>query len=522
MNPLSPAQSNHLAKSFLAIACLASWCLATPAFAQRAQGRSDAPTSAPQTQQQSGQQNQANATLPALPPEKTTFHKVTLASGSMDFDARAGSIRIRNAQTSAPMVDIAYIAYLKSGAEARTRPVTFLFNGGPGYASGWLNLGGIGPWRLPMSGEAIAPSAAPLLEDNADSWLEFTDLVFIDPPGTGYGLILGNDEVRKRLFSVGGDLEILATTIRRWTDSHQRNLSPKYLAGESYGGFRVPKLAHMLQTDQGMGVNGLIMLSPVLDFSRFNLRSGLWDHVARLPSYAASAREAKGPITRSQMLDVEAYAQGDYLRDLMKGPQDQAALDRLSTKMSELIGLDKNFIRQLGGRISSDIFIRELHRDTGRISSAYDTSETAFDPYPEAMMNLSEDPMRLGLHAPITQAMIDLYRTRLNWVVENSRYQFMSAEAGRQWEWGNRPNEAIGDLRRSLALDPHMQAIIGHGLTDVVTPYFETKMLLDLMPAFGSPDRLKFNVYAGGHMFYTRTESRRAFRDDVKAMFEKR
>ena len=459
MNPLSPAQSNHLAKSFLAIACLASWCLATPAFAQRAQGRSDAPTSAPQTQQQSGQQNQANATLPALPPEKTTFHKVTLASGSMDFDARAGSIRIRNAQTSAPMVDIAYIAYLKSGAEARTRPVTFLFNGGPGYASGWLNLGGIGPWRLPMSGEAIAPSAAPLLEDNADSWLEFTDLVFIDPPGTGYGLILGNDEVRKRLFSVGGDLEILATTIRRWTDSHQRNLSPKYLAGESYGGFRVPKLAHMLQTDQGMGVNGLIMLSPVLDFSRFNLRSGLWDHVARLPSYAASAREAKGPITRSQMLDVEA---------------------------------------------------------------AYDTSETAFDPYPEAMMNLSEDPMRLGLHAPITQAMIDLYRTRLNWVVENSRFQFMSAEAGRQWEWGNRPNEAIGDLRRSLALDPHMQAIIGHGLTDVVTPYFETKMLLDLMPAFGSPDRLKFNVYAGGHMFYTRTESRRAFRDDVKAMFEKR
>jgi carboxypeptidase C (cathepsin A) len=485
-------------------------CLAKPAFAQRAPARSETGNDAPQSQQQSGQQNQANAPSPALPLEKTTVHKITLVSGPMEFEARAGTIRLNNAQTNAPMVEIAYIAYLKPGAEARTRPLTFLFNGGPGYASGWLNLGGIGPWRLPMSGEAIAPSAAPLLEDNADSWLEFTDLVFIDPPGTGYGRILGNDEVRKRLFSVGGDLDALATTIRRWTDSHQRNLSPKYLAGESYGGFRVPKLAHMLQTDQGMGVNGLVMLSPVLDFSRFNLRSGLWDHVARLPSYAASAREAKGPITRSQMLDVEAYA------------QDQAALDRLSTKMSELIGLNKNFIRQLGGRISSDIFIRELHRDTGRISSAYDTSETAFDPYPEAMMNLSEDPMRLGLHAPITQAMIDLYRTRLNWVVENGRYQFMSEQASRQWEWGNRPNEAIGDLRRSLALDPHMQAIIAHGLTDVVTPYFESKMLLDLMPAFGSPDRLKLNVYAGGHMFYSRTDSRRAFRDDVRAMFEKR
>jgi carboxypeptidase C (cathepsin A) len=107
-------------------------------------------------------------------------------------------------------------------------------------------------------------------------------------------------------------------------------------------------------------------------------------------------------------------------------------------------------------------------------------------------------------------------------VVENGRYQFMSEQASRQWDWGNRPNEAIGDLRRSLALDSRMQAIVAHGLTDIVTPYFESKMLLDLMPAFGSPDRLKLHVYQGGHMFYTREDSRRAFRNDVKAMFEKR
>ncbi|NDA48471.1 MAG: peptidase S10, partial [Alphaproteobacteria bacterium] len=254
MNLLPFTQFRHLAKSLVAIGYLVSFCLASPVIAQRAPARSDATNAASpspqQTQQQSGQQNQANTPSPALPPEKATVHKVTLASGPMDFEARAGTIRLNNAQTNAPMVEIAYIAYLKPGAEARTRPVTFLFNGGPGYASGWLNLGGIGPWRLPMSGEAIAPSAAPILEDNEDSWLEFTDLVFIDPPGTGYGRILGNDEVRKRLFSVGGDLDALATTIRRWTDSHQRNLSPKYLTGESYGGFRVPKLAHMLQTDQ--------------------------------------------------------------------------------------------------------------------------------------------------------------------------------------------------------------------------------------------------------------------------------
>jgi carboxypeptidase C (cathepsin A) len=516
---ITQAKSLSLAKPLLVLSLMAGLGLSSPAFSQRAPARPDAANSATEAQQQPPQQNNAARPLPA---EKSTVHKLTLPGGLLEFEAKAGTIRLSNAQTGAPMVEIAYIAYLKSGAEVRTRPVTFLFNGGPGYASGWLNLGGIGPWRLPMSGEAIAPSAAPIVEDNADSWLEFTDLVFIDPPGTGYGRILGNDDVRKRLFSVGGDLDALATMIRRWIDANQRNLSPKYLAGESYGGFRVPKLAHLLQTDQGIGVNGLIMLSPVLDFSRFNLRSGLWDYVARLPSYAATLRETKGPIDRNQLKDVEAYAQSDYLLDLMKGPQDKAALDRLSTKLSDLIGLDKTFIRQLNGRISSETFAREFNRATGRISSAYDTRETGFDPYPESVMNLSEDPMRLGLHAPITQAMIELYRSKLNWVVENGRYQFMSEQASRQWDWGNRPNEAIGDLRRSLALDSHMQAIVAHGLTDIVTPYFESKMLLDLMPDFGSSERLKLNVYPGGHMFYTREESRRAFRNDVKAMFEKR
>jgi carboxypeptidase C (cathepsin A) len=152
------------------------------------------------------------------------------------------------------------------------------------------------------------------------------------------------------------------------------------------------------------------------------------------------------------------------------------------------------------------------------VSSAYDARVLGFDPYPNSADTHFDDQMRLGLHAPITQAMVDLYHTKLKWVVPNGRYVFMSEQAARQWNWGNHPAEAMDDLRRALALDPHLKVIIGHGLTDLVTPYFETKMLLDQLPAYGDAARVELKVYPGGHMFYARDDSRRAFRDDVRAV----
>ena len=294
------------------------------------------------------------------------------------------------------------------------------------------------------------------------------------------------------------------------------------MGGESYGGFRAPKIAHMLQTDQGVGVNGLVMLSPVLDFGRFNSRSGLWDLVARLPSYAAAARERKGPVTREGVADVERYAQGEFLSDLLAGPATAAAVDRLSSKVAELSGLDPALVKRLRGRVSGEVFAREFFRDEGRVSSSYDAMTTGLDPFPESSRSFFDDQLRIGLHAPITQAMVDIYHNRLKWVIENGRYQFQNEQAGRQWDWGGRDNEAVSDLRRAMALDPNMKVIIAHGLTDLVTPYFESKMVLDQLPALGAPDRLQFRVYAGGHMFYSRDDSRHAFHDDVRAVIEKK
>jgi carboxypeptidase C (cathepsin A) len=513
--PVMRMMRSRIVKRGLALAALALLAI-QPVSAQRGPGRSG-PTDG------AAQQGEAPSRAPATPPraypaDQTTNHTIALPSGPFGFAATAGSIRLSNAQSGEPLADIAYIAFQKPGADPKTRPVTFLFNGGPGYASGWLNLGAIGPWRLRMDGDAATPSAAPVVADNPETWLTFTDLVFIDPPGTGYGRILGNDEVRRNLWSVNGDLNALATTIRRWTEQNNRGLSPKFVGGESYGGFRAPKIAHILQTDQGVGVSGIIMLSPVLDFGRFNSNSQLWQLVARLPSYAAAAREAKGEVTRADLADVESYATGEFLSDLLRGPRDEAAIARLAERVSQLTGLDKNLVRQLGGRISQDTFARELNRNEGRVASSYDARVLGFDPYPQSARTDFDDQLRLGLHAPITQAMVDLYRNKLKWVVENGRYLFMNEEAGRQWNWGNRPAEATGDLRRAMALDPHLKVFASHGLTDLVTPYFETKMLLDQLPAYGAASRVQFKVYPGGHMFYTREASRRAFRDDARAM----
>jgi carboxypeptidase C (cathepsin A) len=457
--------------------------------------------------------------LPVLPPDKATQHTLTLADGAtLRFTATAGTIRLLNGQSGAPIADVAYIAYTKDGAQAGARPVTFVFNGGPGYASGWLNLGGLGPWRLRMDGSADRPSAPPITSDNADTWLDFTDLVFIDPPGTGYGRVLGGGDNRKALWSVNGDIDALATTVRRWVEQNNRMESPKFIAGESYGGFRAPKVAHELNVDQGVGIAGLVMISPVLDFGGFNARFSPLSFVAALPSMAAVARSAKGPISKADLADVETYAQGDFLADLLKGVNDKAAVARLSSKVAALTGLNPALVRRLDGRVPANVFLRAFWRSKDEIASQYDGTVAGFDPVPFASRSRADDQLRLGLHAPIVEAMVNLYHQKLDWNVVNGRYLFLNEQASRQWDWGSHDAEAISDLRKDLALDPQFRVLIAQGLTDLVAPYFGTQMLLNQIPDYGPPGRLRLRVYPGGHMVYIRDASRKMLHDDARTL----
>ncbi|MBX9757696.1 MAG: peptidase S10 [Beijerinckiaceae bacterium] len=489
-----------------------------PADAQH-QGVASPP--ARQSERQGGPPAPAAAQT-SLPADSVTKHSMLLPDGrTLNFTATAGTIRLTSLDSGAPVADIAYIAFQLADADKRTRPVTFAMNGGPGYASAWLNLGAMGPWLLPMDANGARPSAPPVTSPNAQTWLPFTDLVFLDPAGTGYSRVRGGEDARKMLWSVNGDIDSLSTTIRRWVEQNGRGASPKFVAGESYGGFRAPRIVQKLQTEQGVGVNGMILVSPVLDFSRFNATNGLLDHVARLPSYAAAARANQRPITRADMLDVEAYARGEFLADLMRGLKDADAVERVSKRVSELTGIAPDVTRRSAGRIPMQTFLNEFRRPQNRVVSMYDANVEGLDPSPFGGRPEAEDQMRIGLHAPIVQAMVGLYRDELKWVVPDGRYFFQSEQAGRQWDWGNRGrNESVSALASAMALDPKLRTLVVHGLVDLVTPYYETQMVLDQVATIGDPARLRFEVYPGGHMFYSLDESRRMFRDHAREMIE--
>jgi carboxypeptidase C (cathepsin A) len=399
--------------------------------------------------------------------------------------------------------------------------VTFVFNGGPGASSAWLQFGNLGPWRLSISGDAAVSSASPDLEPNADTWLDFTDLVFIDPVGTGYSrFVATDDDVRKRFYSVDGDVSSIALTIRRWLEKSDRLLSPKFVVGESYGGIRGPKIVHELQVPQGVGVRGLILISPLLDFREFS-GSSLLQYVVSLPTMAAVAREAKGAVTRADMADVEHYARGDFLGDLIKGQADSEATTRLADRVAALTGIDQAVSRRLAGRFGIGEFRREFDRREGKVTGRFDATVSGFDPYPDSSSSHFGDPSLDPLIAPLTSAAVDLTTRKLNWRPDGS-YQVLNGAVERAWDFGHglNPPESISQLRQILALDPKLKLLVGHGLFDLATPYFGSKILLDQLPAYASPERVKLVVYPGGHMFYSRDASRQAFRAEAQAMMK--
>lgn len=454
-----------------------------------------------------------------LPPDSTTKHTLALPGRTLAFTATAGSIRLFD-DKGEPQADLAYTSYQLDGADARTRPVTFLFNGGPGAASAWLQFGDAGPWRLSFSGDAASSSASPELAPNAETWLDFTDLVFIDPVGTGYSrFVAASDEVRKRFFSVDGDVNSLSAMIRRWLVKHDRLLSPKFVAGESYGGIRGPKIVDNLQTRQGVGVKGLILVSPVLDFREFS-GSSMLQYVWSLPTMAAVAREKeKGSVSRADLADVEQYARADFLTDLLKGEADTEATNRIADRFATLTGIDQAVSRRLAGRFDAIEFRREFDRKNGMVAGRYDASVTGFDSHPDSSFYHFGDPSAEPLFAPLTSAAVDHTTRKLNWRPDGS-YNLFNASAEKGWDWGRglNPPESIGQLRRILARDVKMKLLVAHGLFDLATPYFGSKILLDQLPAYATPDRVKLVVYPGGHMFYSRDASRKAFRDEVENM----
>jgi len=459
--------------------------------------------------------------LPPFPADASVKQVVHVAGKTVNYTATVGSLPVRDAKGK-KIAEVVFTAYVVDGPRDPARPVTFAFNGGPGAASVYLNLGAIGPKRIQFGAQGDTASDPVRLVDNAGTWLDFTDLVFIDPVGTGYSRSLVDDaETKKQFYEIKPDIAYLSRIVFDWLVKNGRAASPKYVVGESYGGFRAPAIAHYLQGQMGIGPSGVVMVSPCLD-GRLTVGEDVspmpW--IVNLPPMAAANYERQGKkLSPEAMAEVEAYARGEFATDLMKGLKDKAAVERIVEHVSRYTGLDPALVRHMGGRVDTQTFLRELYRNEGKLASIYDSNVTTYDPYPWSQGQRAGDPILDAIIAPTTSAMVDFTTHTVGWKVDG-RYNALSFAVNAAWEKDWFTNiESASDLRQSMAADGKLKALIVHGYDDLSCPYFASRLLVDQMPPMGAPGRLQLNVYPGGHMFYSRPDSQAAFRHDVMALY---
>ena len=464
----------------------------------------------------------AESAMPPLPADRTVPQSTVIAGATISYQATVGTLPLYDAKGK-KTGEVVYTAYVVPG-RGPARPVTFAFNGGPGAASAFLNYGAIGPKRVQFGAQGDAPSDSPAARDNPNSWLDFTDLVFIDPVGTGYSRsLLDEAETKKTFFTADTDIGYLSRIVADWLTKNGRMTSPKYLVGESYGGYRVPRLAYNLQSQLGVGLNGIVMVSPALSPRTIfgdTIALSPMNYVATLPSMAAGQLERQGKLSGPAALaDVEAYARGEFITDLLRGRADPQAIERLTTRVSGYTGMDPKLVRQLEGRIDVRTYLREIHRDTKSIGSIYDSNVTAFDPYPEAAQQQSSDPILDAGMAPVTGAAVDLMTRIVGWKAD-ARYNLLSYSVNAAWDW-DRNDDAIADLRKAVSVDPKMAVVIAHGMDDLSCPYFASRLVIDQLPTFGQPNRVQLALYPGGHMFYSRGDSSAAFRATALGIYRR-
>ena len=455
--------------------------------------------------------------LPPFPADKTVRETTTVDGRKLSYDATVGSLPVLD-EKGKTIADVMYIAYTMPG---RDRPVTFALNGGPGASSVYLNLGALGPKRVQFGAEGNSPSDPATPVDNPGTWLDFTDLVFIDPVGTGFSRArIPEEEAKKKFYSTNADIEYLSRIVYDWLVKNGRLTSRKYLVGESYGGFRGPRITHFLQTRLGVAMNGLVLVSPYLDPTADNngdLSPLPW--MLTLPSIAAANLERQGKLTDAAMANIIEYTRGDYVTDLLKGRSDPQAIDRIVKRVTELSGLDPQFVRRSGGRLETQAYLREVFRAEGKLGSRYDSNVTGWDPFPFSPEQRTNDPILDAIIAPTTTAMVDFITRTVGWKYD-ARYNALSYEVNRLWDRGDDMNRgSVQELRQSVAVDSKLQVLIVHGWGDLSCPFMASKLIVDQMPVMGDPNRVQVKEYPGGHMFYSRGDSQAALRRDVMRVY---
>jgi carboxypeptidase C (cathepsin A) len=461
-----------------------------------------------------------------LPADATISQSIQVDGHTLKYNVTVGTITLKDTDGK-PTGEVVYTAYTVPGNGTEpniARPVTFALNGGPGASSVYLNFGAIGPKRIIFGNPGDSPSDPATLNDNPGTWLDFTDLVFIDPIGTGFSRsLVPLDQAKKLFYSPTPDIQYLSLVIYDWLVKNSRLTSRKYFVGESYGGFRGPRITHYLQSQLGVALNGVTLVSPYLNPAADemgNLSPLPW--MLSLPSIAAANLERQHKLTPETMADVIAYTRGEYATDLLAGHSNPESNDRLIKKVTELTGLDPTFVRYAGGRLDIGAYLREVHRSEGKIGSVYDSNVSAFDPFPFSPTQQSNDPLLESIIAPTTTAMVDFVTRIVGWKTDN-RYYALSYDVNSEWD--NSGNDlrkgSVDDLRQAVAADPKLRVSVVHGWNDLSCPFMGSILTVDQMPIMGDTNRVQVHEYPGGHMFYTRPDSSQQLKKDIQDMYAK-
>ena len=460
-----------------------------------------------------------------LPPAAITYHTATLDREQVSYSAVAGAIKPRD-DRGKPTAEIFYVAYNRE-PEQTSRPITFVFNGGPGAASAYLHLGAIGPKVVETSavGELIGPP--PRLIGNDASWIDFTDLVFVDPVGTGYSRATGS-KTDSDFWGVKQDTDSLAAFIRLYLTQAGRTDSPVFLTGESYGAFRAATITRKLQKTTGISPSGLVLVSPALEFALIYGED--FDPIPwalALPSYTAVKLENEGVATRGELRDalkdVERYALTDYLVALASGAEQGGRI--ASARVAELTGISRAEVEKRFARIPLSFFIKEFDRDGGQLLSRYDGSVSGPDPHPSSPWPRGPDPV-LDVTKPLwTTAFVTYAQEELAFKTEQP-YELLNGKVRGKWDFGTSPTRqgyagVLDDIQRARAANRGLEVLIATGYTDLITPYMTATYLVKQLPPLTGASQITIEDYAGGHMLYLRADTRRALKDDVEAMYRR-
>lgn len=449
---------------------------------------------------------------PEPPAPLVTHHAIDVDGEPLRYSVSTGLMPLRN-EAGEIEAEIFFMAYtLDTGVETAKRPLMFSFNGGPGSSSVWLHLGALGPRRVRMLDDGNLPPPPYILEDNPTTWLRHTDLVFIDPVGTGYSRPVKKED-GKAFWSVDGDIASIGEFIRLYLSRNKRWNSPLYLVGESYGTTRAAGLSDVL-IEKGIALNGIVLVSSILNFQTVLFDAGNdLPYIVHLPTYAATAwyhrclaNELSHDL-QTTLNEVEAWALNEYAAALAKGSRlSDEERTEVVRRLSRYTGLNETFIRNSDLRIEINRFCSELLRDRGETVGRLDTRIKCM-----SIVNVREtpefDPSMTAIRPPYTAVFNHYVRHDLGYETDRE-YYILGGGIKSPWSWGSKMGypDTTEALERAFVKNPYMRLFVASGYYDLATPYFATRYTLDhLRLAKAVRDGIVMADYEAGHMMYIHT-----------------